>query len=84
MSSDLPSIDPAVLAWGEYWYPIAWKGGVGILLDSCISSPRELRFLPAALARVDSQRSFDRLAHYCAPSPNKNTECGRAARGERP
>ena len=26
MSSDLPSIDPAVLAWGEYWYPIAWKG----------------------------------------------------------
>jgi predicted nucleic acid-binding Zn-ribbon protein len=26
MSSDPPSIDPAVLAWGEYWYPIAWKG----------------------------------------------------------
>ena len=31
MSSDLPSIDPAVLAWGEYWYPIAWKG----VLVSC-------------------------------------------------
>ena len=31
MSSDLPSIDPAVLAWGEYWYPIAWKG----MLVSC-------------------------------------------------
>ena len=31
MNSDLPSIDPAVLAWGEYWYPIAWKG----MLVSC-------------------------------------------------
>ena len=31
MSSDLPSIDPAVLAWGEHWYPIAWKG----MLVSC-------------------------------------------------
>jgi chromosome segregation ATPase len=26
MSSDLPSIDPAVLSWAEYWHPIAWKG----------------------------------------------------------
>jgi len=26
MSSDLPSIDPAVLSWGQYWHPIAWKG----------------------------------------------------------
>jgi chromosome segregation ATPase len=26
MSSDLASIDPSVLSWGEYWHPIAWKG----------------------------------------------------------
>jgi chromosome segregation ATPase len=26
MSSDLPSLDPAVLGWAEYWHPIAWKG----------------------------------------------------------
>jgi hypothetical protein len=26
MASDLSPIDPVLLAWAEYWYPIAWKG----------------------------------------------------------
>jgi hypothetical protein len=31
VSSDLPSIDPGVVSWVEYWHPIAWKG----LLIAC-------------------------------------------------
>jgi hypothetical protein len=46
MGSDLSSpINPALLAWAEYWYPIAWKGLLGAGLATALAACATIAFL---------------------------------------
>lgn len=45
MVSDLPPIDPALLSWAEYWYPVAWKGLLLAGLLTAIAACAGIAFL---------------------------------------
>jgi chromosome segregation ATPase len=45
MGSDLSPIDPAVLNWVEYWYPIAWEGLLVAVLITVIGAIGSIGFL---------------------------------------
>jgi hypothetical protein len=46
MGSDLSSpIDPTLLAWAEYWYPIAWKGLLGAGIVTALAACATIAFL---------------------------------------
>lgn len=45
MASDLSPIDPAALAWAEYWYPIAWKGLLFAGLITAVGACAGIAFL---------------------------------------
>jgi len=45
MSPESPPVDPALLAWAEYWYPIAWKGLVAAGLIAAIGACATIVFL---------------------------------------
>ena len=45
MASDLSPIDPLLLAWAEYWYPVAWKGVLAAGLITAIGACAGIVFL---------------------------------------
>jgi heme/copper-type cytochrome/quinol oxidase subunit 1 len=45
MASELSPLDPALLEWAEYWYPIAWKGLLAAGAVTAVAACATIAFL---------------------------------------
>jgi hypothetical protein len=80
MVSDLSPTDPALLAWAEYWYPIAWKGLLAAGVITAIGACAGIAFLLLQwrTSSIREQQSEWRTSSLEVQSKNADAELAKA------